>query len=153
MIFLDVDGVIVTPRSHRALGKGWLKRAPDPVAIGFLNRIARETGAAMVVSSTWRKDGPSFLRQLRHWGYDGRVHEDWRTDELPGLRGDQIQRWLDKHPEVTRFAILDDDSDMLPTQMPNFVKTHYEDGMSLQHYESLRTILLSASGPAVRPQP
>ena len=46
-----------------------------------------------------------------------------------GVRGHEIQEWLDKHPEVTRYAILDDDSDMLPEQMPNFFKTTFQNGL------------------------
>lgn len=46
-----------------------------------------------------------------------------------GVRGHEIQAWLDKHPEVEKYAILDDDSDMLPEQMPNFFKTTFQNGL------------------------
>jgi hypothetical protein len=38
-------------------------------------------------------------------------------------RGSQIKSWLDKHPEVTHYVILDDDGDMLEDQRStNFIK-------------------------------
>jgi hypothetical protein len=33
------------------------------------------------------------------------------------IRGEEIKAWLHQHPEVTRYAIVDDDSDMLPEQV------------------------------------
>jgi hypothetical protein len=39
-------------------------------------------------------------------------------------RGQQIQAWLEKHPEVTRYAIIDDNSDMTEEQLEHhFVHT------------------------------
>jgi hypothetical protein len=43
------------------------------------------------------------------------------SDHTP--RGVEIQQWLDEHPDVTNYVILDDDSDMLEHQMKNFVVT------------------------------
>jgi hypothetical protein len=38
-------------------------------------------------------------------------------------RGHEVQYWLDEHPEVERYVILDDDNDFLPHQRGNFVRT------------------------------
>jgi hypothetical protein len=38
-------------------------------------------------------------------------------------RGKEIDEWLSFHPDVTHYVILDDDEDMEPHQMDNFVKT------------------------------
>ena len=46
------------------------------------------------------------------------------TGDRRTLRGEEIQDWLDNHPEVEDYAILDDDSDMLPEQ---FAKFHHSD--------------------------
>ena len=43
-------------------------------------------------------------------------------DMIDYIRGDEIQHWLD-HNEVESYVILDDDDDMLASQMANFVKT------------------------------
>jgi hypothetical protein len=42
------------------------------------------------------------------------------TGDRKTLRGEEIQEWLDDHPEVEDYAILDDDSDMLPEQFSKF---------------------------------
>ncbi len=46
------------------------------------------------------------------------------TGDRKTLRGEEIQEWLDNHPEVEDYVILDDDSDMLPEQ---FCKFHHCD--------------------------
>lgn len=38
-------------------------------------------------------------------------------------RGHEIQDWIDDHPEITHYVILDDDNDMLQSQRNNFVRT------------------------------
>jgi hypothetical protein len=53
-----------------------------------------------------------------------------KTPWLRGCRGDEIKAWLSEHPEVDKYAILDDDSDMLDEQLPNFFKTTFQDGLT-----------------------
>lgn len=96
----------------------------------------RATGAQVVLSSTWRK------------------HDDWldygpaldlpiidRTPQGMGPRGQEIADWLAGHPEVERYAIIDDDADMLPEQMPYFVQTRYGDGFSWSNAQQLATLM------------
>ena len=45
-------------------------------------------------------------------------------------RGTEIQMWLDAHPEVENYVILDDDTDMLDNQSDHFVQTSYEEGLN-----------------------
>lgn len=45
------------------------------------------------------------------------------TPRLGRKRGYEIQEWLDNNPDVTHYVILDDNSDMLDSQLGNFVKT------------------------------
>ncbi|SEO94103.1 hypothetical protein SAMN04487843_105113 [Methylobacterium sp. ap11] len=45
------------------------------------------------------------------------------------------------HPGVPTYAIVDDDSDMLPEQMPRYVKTGYELGLEGTHVERLAALL------------
>ena len=44
------------------------------------------------------------------------------------IRGEEIDEWLRLHPYVKKYAIVDDDSDMLPHQ-PLF-KTTWEEGLT-----------------------
>lgn len=138
IIFLDIDGVIL---SGRAL---WASRDHTylpPRAIALLNEAVRRTGADVVVSSTWRRD-ENCRDRLRAAGFEHEFHEDWRTLPLGGgFRGHQIAKWLDEHPAVERYVILDDDSDMRPEQKPFFVQTKFEDGIQPEHVEKIVAIL------------
>src|SRR5687767_10572458 len=52
IVFLDIDGVLNTRRScHAQRGR---PRPFDVDAISALNRVLRQTGARVVMSSTWR---------------------------------------------------------------------------------------------------
>ena len=148
VIFLDMDGVLCTPRAAVATRDSGLIRALDPLGIAFLNRLCEDTGAVYVVSSTWRKEIEVPLL-LQAAGVRGDCHVDWRTDEHGPRRGDEIQRWLDAHPDVTNFVILDDDTDFLESQKARHVKTDVTNGMMLEHYESARNIL--TLGPRRQP--
>ncbi len=57
------------------------------------------------------------------------------------FRGNEIKAWLDNHPEVTNYVILDDSSDFLEEQLPYHVKVHYRNGVLAHHYEKMCRIL------------
>jgi len=60
------------------------------------------------------------------------------TGKRKTLRGEEIQEWLNNHPEVDNYAILDDDSDMLPEQMNNFYKCDGWYGLSPNHLYKIK---------------
>lgn len=112
IIFLDIEGVLV--------GANGPADVPDPARVDRLNALAERTGAHLVVTSTWRSQGLDELTTLlRGWGVTAPVAG--LTDDLSYLdfttpiglhRGDELGRWLDQHPQVEDFVILDDDDDM-----------------------------------------
>ncbi|MBI1689483.1 HAD domain-containing protein [Methylorubrum sp. DB1722] len=156
ILFLDVDGVLNTHAGWEAGHNGHDSLDPGPVA--RLNALCARTGCRIVVSSTWRHGpyrGPAGCRAtLRRMGLTGRFHRDWRTRgwvEADGLRcedwprGKQIRDWLAAHPETAAYAIVDDDSDMLPEQLPRFVKTRFKDGLQDEHADRLAALLAEAA--------
>lgn len=154
VLFLDIDGVLNT---HSAWRKGFNgHRDCDPDAMRRLNALCVRTGCRVVVSSTWRigfyrgKDG--CRAHLRRLGFRGRFHRDWRTGHDPSrVRGTEIAAWLAAHPGVAGYAIVDDDSDMLPEQMPRFVQTGYELGLEDTHVERLAALLHGCPAEATDP--
>lgn len=71
------------------------------------------------------------VRLLDKTGYhkwDGVIRHARGRDWPHELRGDEINDWLAKHPEVDKYAILDDDSDFYDDQ-PLF-KTTFKDGLT-----------------------
>jgi len=153
ILFLDVDGVL----NHRAIFLGKRSGPPlCPAAIARLRRVVDLAKCSVVLSSTWRTLD-LYVEQLRAAGGFPNPHSDWRTVEMhgrvengiiiPDPRGAEIAEWLSRHPEVTQYAIVDDDGDMLPEQMPYFVQTSFDAGLTDEHAARL-TALLAPSRPA-----
>lgn len=134
VIFLDFDGVILTPRAARAARAS--NNELDPVAVTTLAALGT-MGVQIVVSSSWRTLEDRCREVLRTAGLEQFLHADWRTRDsrhvLAGgkldRRGHQIADWLAQHPEVRSYRILDDSDEMLPLQSPFFVLCHAYDGL------------------------
>lgn len=103
----------------------------DPVAVGLLNRCVRETEAKVVISSSHRNNFTRYDTGLMHGSMDHitalriffgalGVLEDPIIDvtqQYDGkIRGQEIQNWLDAHPEVESYVILDDGKDFYSHQ-------------------------------------
>lgn len=109
-LFLDIDGVVNSYRTKQRFG-GFI--GIDPELAAKVKRIITETGCKVVLSSTWRLDEKS----------QNHVKEKVCnfidvTVSLPGLaiRGQEVRQWVETHPEVKRYAILDDTDDFLEGQ-------------------------------------
>ncbi|AOG03238.1 HAD domain-containing protein [Bosea sp. RAC05] len=142
VLFLDLDGVLVTSSSRRAGGRN---TSMDPAKVAMLDELVVEVGASIVVSSTWRSshDMPGIL--LAQWpGIP--LHQDWRTghwadiapDATNAFRGIEIADWLARHPEVSTYVVLDDETGFLPDQVANVVMTETDRGLEHQHIALLR---------------
>lgn len=149
ILFLDVDGVL----NHRGVympGNGGAPLCRD--ALAQLKRVIDETGCRIVLSSTWRTM-PNLVDKLPEDIVRLHFHGDWRTVELgyatlpvgmivPRKRGEEVDEWLSRHPEVERYAIVDDCSDFLEHQAPFFVQTSFDaGGLTRFHADHLITIL------------
>lgn len=143
IIFLDVDGVLnYLEEWSRQPDKGTYVLAPE--CVERLIALVNATGASIVLSSTWRQH-QDHVDYLKEQGALPNLHEDWRTGWTKrgsNFRGWDIQEWLERHPEVTDYVILDDNSDMLDSQLPNFVQTSFEGkGFDIEHLTQAIVIL------------
>ena len=145
IIFLDIDGVFNSHRTCLALGgipSGMKKKAVkflDPLAISMVREICKLADAKIVLSSTWRK-----IRPFEEYAKEFNLPIIDRTESCSDkghMRGYEIEDWLDKNPEVTHYAIIDDDSDMLESQKANFVHINGLEGFLYQHALRLGEIL------------
>ena len=167
VIFLDIDGVLNTERQHnRCVDEGVayvdnFGYAFDPIAVINLKKIIDETGADIVISSSWKFWGLSTMQKL--WAsrdLPGRIIDvtpntvsdellleiDLSYMELPAGKGSEIKEWLDtKGSEVTHYAILDDVPDMLPEQEPHFVQIDPKIGITKDDVNSVIAILTDAA--------
>jgi len=153
-IFLDIDGVLATPKSIEGVGGEW--RIEDEKQ-ELLKHIIDSTGAKIVLSSSWRKwDIESTIEFMKEEGF-------WFADLIVGVtirayqyldrtkkihlsipRGVEIYQWIDTNIHSDnginyerkkigvdyQYVILDDDIDMLYTQKNNFVNTNSDLGLT-----------------------
>lgn len=127
VLFLDIDGVVNKQENYNPAIKDNLYPI-DSYCAFLVGRIQLQTGCEVVLSSSWRYHPES--RQNVSERVVGLF--DVTPTHMPpdSTRGDEINAWLFVHPEVTKYAILDDDMDFYVDQAPNFFKTTFEDGLT-----------------------
>jgi len=129
VIFLDFDGVVLCERAYRR-GRVNGQLVPEPSCVAALNRITRESGAQIVVSSTWRMFGEAKVRALlAEWGVEAEVIGITPDLSHRPPRGVEIQTWLARNPSPRSFVILDDDKDM-GHLLPYLVRTSFSSGLT-----------------------
>lgn len=134
VLFLDIDGVCNSRaylyRLRAKNKKATLWYGIDPEAAKLVRRIVKETGCKVVLSSTWRmyEDGKAQVRRDVCYFID--CTKDLQAGAKRGFvqRGEEVNEWLSRHPSVQQYAILDDDSDFLPSQW--LFKTSFNDGLT-----------------------
>lgn len=136
IVFLDIDGVLnwYHSKSHNGLYLGI-----DSARIKRLARIVEATGAAIVLTTTWKdfyeigaykqhtETGKYMNNKFRKVGL--KIYD--KTTDIAGwaYRGAGIKVWLDSHPEVKEFIILDDEifkDYETYNYLPRMIKTMYK---------------------------
>lgn len=161
VVFLDIDGVLnpfnrpelsgfqYTEEYRRILQDLAQVGIDDPFApflrrenIKELNDLLEQTGAKVVISSTWRilNTLPEIKTMFAYFGFRFNNRIIGTTPNLDAIRGTEISFWLDKHKEVGSFVILDDDSDMEP-HLDRLVQTDPALGLTGEDVERARAIL------------
>lgn len=109
VIFLDIDGVLNTEPQLPADQHG--PEHLNPELIGRLQSLVASTGAKIVVSSSWRhKFSAEEIGQMLASGYPGldAAVIDATAGDGEESRGQRILDWLQAHPDVGPYVILDD---------------------------------------------
>ncbi len=149
VLFLDFDGVlnnqgsfVLEGRRNNALPEGEkhkrVQETLDPVNCSnvqfFLDQYK---DMKIVLSTAWRLHYPvDWLKtKLAEYGVDSeRVIGKTPWHSSMGLRGNEIQDWLDQHPDVTRYIVFDDNDDRISQMHPkNFIKTSWNTGFTFEH--------------------
>lgn len=120
IVFLDLDGVLrllcelLLQRDYPEdiLGcPGQPKAYFDSACVWRLNRLLAAAGAQFVIISTLRAVHPWELvtraLQAAHVNMTA-MHIDANVP-WTGRRGDEVQQWLLRHPEVTNWCVFDDE--------------------------------------------
>lgn len=141
IIFLDIDGVMNTHnymrRQERETGK-IVNEEWSPMACRHVKLLCKKFDARIVISSTWRIERD--LQELRHILKNNNINPDLLIGTTPILaheapdafcRGDEIERWLDKH-DYSDFVIIDDipASESLEEQQSHLVIVDPDKGLA-----------------------
>lgn len=133
VLFLDVDGVLNNAYTkERCLT--W-KGVDKKLAKTFVDWWHKHPDVDIVLSSSWRKD-PAMWFALHAEG----IHWIDTTKDSKGFlsRSDEISVWLDKHPSVIQYAILDDAD--CADHGDAYVPTIEEVGLTPEEIEELESI-------------
>lgn len=100
----------------------------DPLVVKRINDIIDETKCKLVVSSSWRFD-ENLQNIFDEVGFKHKLF-DITPYGMGKCRGEEIKQWLDKHENIEKYAIVDDDNDMLKNQRKYFVRTNEFNGLT-----------------------
>lgn len=130
-IFVDFDGVLVTPTFQIQQGSGKL----DPVRVRILSQMARLIGARIVVTSSWRSTLTDARQLFKKAGLAN--PQTWIVGITPRLnltRADEISAWMFEHGCIPQenIAILDDDDFDMGVLLPRLVKTNPNVGLTVE---------------------
>ncbi len=109
VIFLDVDGVLNSDEYFdkiKNLNIDGIQSEIDVEKIKMLNMAINETGAKIVLTSSWRytRNAQELKKLLSEYGIP--------TDSTPFIqnkRGLEIKQYLLENPDVENFIIVDDE--------------------------------------------
>jgi hypothetical protein len=131
-----VDGVLNSAQD------GYSIRLKTDSHLKLLQYIVKETGAKIVLSSSWRigftPASKNLLARFKEYGLE---LMDCTPELSSACRGDEIRKWLDEFKteyDVERFAILDDEADMAEFTETNLIQTDTNAG--LQKADAVRCI-------------
>lgn len=145
--FVDVDGPMIPLRAYKLPKQTPIVSVFDPCAVAMLKALLDESGAKIVVSSTWGDAGKVKCAQLfRKNGLNPKqyFHEDWITPRRFSFgetsRTMEIKGWLNNHPEVTHYVALDDES-LTHDILPHAVQCDAHEGFSWRNYLEAKIML------------
>lgn len=155
VIFLDIDECLTSIANSircRQIGiSGHDFQGFNPISVALLRELVLLTNAKIVLSSTWRMHYKSFESCLNDFEAQMEKHFNWpefpmigMTEVLDGCRGDEIKLWLDTH-FCMQYVIIDDSRDMLESQMNNFVRVDYREGLNFKNFTQCLRIFQSDS--------
>lgn len=132
----DIDGVINSEdyAVYRHVTKQFNKdQFIDERAVAFLNYLIDQTGAKVVLSSSWRGSFEETENRLKAAGFNYEFFD--KTPYLESRhRGSEIKAWIDEyekdHEPLESYVIIDDDNDILEDQEKNFVQCNFIHGLT-----------------------
>lgn len=141
IIFLDVDGVLNCRTTDKMAPSGY--RGVEMDFIENLVRIVKKTGAEIVMTSDWKdlwdketgEKKPDFQYLETRLSRKGlsvtdKTNDKSNSEDINSGRGEGIRQYLETHPEIENYVILDD--------------AHYTDFRTLGFEEKGKVVYTSA---------
>ena len=155
-IFLDFDGPLNTGRGE-FMNPDRYGHHFDDMAVRNLRRIIENTGAQIVVSSSWRHLGLEKIREVwTSWGLPGEIvgctPGVWGDGRIFDTRGEEIQQWLEENVDDDyAYVIIDDmdDSEAIEGQEDNWIEVDPHCGISYNDADYAITVL-NKDDPEIR---
>jgi len=149
VIFLDYDGVVNTPMWNETGTKCRYNFPEDDKvnnyqAVQWISEFCQKYHYDIVVTSTWRTSA-NYKECLFNGGLRAGINILGSTPCLvktnPYLtRGDEIQQYIDEHPDIDHYIIIDDEDDILPHQRKYFVQPSHYSGFGWVDFQSCKRI-------------
>lgn len=135
VLFLDIDGVCNSAEWVKRGNNPW--HGTDPELVKLVLSIIKQTDCKVVLSSTWRLYPEAREVVKRDVCRFIDCTKDLQRGAKRGIveRGVEVKEWLDRHPDVSQYAIIDDDADFLPSQW--LFKTTWEKGLTPEIAEAV----------------
>lgn len=143
--FLDYDGVVNTPMWNAegticSYGFPAQGKVNNFQAVQWLSEACQKFGYDIVVTSTWRLDD-NYKECLINGGLRSGIEILGRTHRFSGQsRGAEIKAYLEEHPEILYYVIVDDEADILPEQRGHFIQTNGDTGFNLNEFKEFEKI-------------
>jgi hypothetical protein len=137
IIFLDIDGVLVTTSNFNdRIDKSMVA---NPLCIDALNYIIDKTDAKIVISSAWKYCGQQEMSLiLKYWGVNGEVIGLVPNVDIGFFREEEIKSCIQSLENVESIVIIDDMKLNFPMWL---VKTDFESGLTKKLAEKAIAIL------------
>jgi hypothetical protein len=150
VIFLDIEGVIVTHKSilynhtpdrpYRGARTPVWNSYIDQLCLGLVYKLAMDFAAQIVVTSTLRNDKychTGLLASSPPWlGDNAGDYLSTQVTEHRGSREEEIALFVEKF-KVTQYVVFDDRD----LECPNFIRVDQYDGLSLHNYNKAKQFL------------
>jgi len=142
ILFLDIDGPMIPARMYYdgipkiITGKKADVWMFDPLAVAMVNHLIDTFKIKLVFNTSHNALGIDHILNFQYNGITrSDYHDDFMTKYPLGLtkRMDAISEWLTRHPEVTKWVVLDD----WPIESDRAVLVDYNYGITLDNFEQL----------------
>lgn len=167
ILFLDIDGVLNdirwkeqylqsrdsnTPNEPNEYFPLWYSVHCNVNTVFMLKEWLEKTGTVIVLTSSWRSTYDiwlTFAKLNKEYGFNklfpyiiGQTcrFNMARTNGQPWVRGHEIQAWLDEF-QAKHYCIVDDDCDMLPSQLSHFIQINSNTGLTKEDLNIIEGIL------------